>query len=147
MVTYNKFNVFVEDMANKIHDLFGSPIGDTIKVMLSNVAPVATNAVKVDITEITAGNGYTAGGTAASSNGTRSAGTVTLDGDQVVFTASGGSIGPFRYAVLYNDTPTVPADPLIGWWDYGSALTLLDGETLTVKFNNVAADGAIFTLA
>lgn len=148
MAAYNKFNVFVEDLANKIHDLFGSPIGDTLKVMLVNSpAPVATNAVKADLTEITAGNGYTAGGASVSANGIRSGGTVTLDGDQVVWTASGGSIGSFRYVVLYNDTPTVPADPLIAWWDYGSALTLLTGETFTVKFSNLAADGAIFTLA
>jgi hypothetical protein len=148
MAAYNKFNVFVEDLANKIHDLFGSPIGDTLKVMLVNSpAPVATNSVKADLTEITAGNGYAAGGTAVSANGTRATGTVTLDGDQVVFTASGGTIGPFRYPTLYNDTPTAPADPLIAWWDYGAGLTLNDGETFTVKFNNAVTDGTIFTLA
>jgi len=146
-VVYNKFNVFVEDLANKIHDLFGSPTGDILKLMLVNSpAPVATNSVKADLTEIAAGNGYTAGGNTVSSNGTRATGTVTLDGDQIVWTAAGGSIGPFRYAVLYNDTPVTPADPLVSWWDYGSALTLLDGETFTVKFNNVVTDGTIFTL-
>lgn len=148
MAAYNKFNVFPEDLTNKIHDLFGSPIGDTIKIMLVNSpAPVATNSVKADLTEITAGNGYTAGGQAVSSNGTRSSGTMTLDGDQIIWTASGGTIGAFRYVVLYNDTPTSPADPLIAWWDYGSNLTLQDGETFTVKFNSVATDGSIFTLA
>lgn len=149
MAAYNKFNVFVEDLANKIHDLFGSPIGDTLKVMLVNSpAPVATNSVKADLTEIAAGNGYTAGGTApANQNGTRATGTMTLAADQVVFTASGGSIGPFRYPVLYNDTPTAPADPLIAWWDYGSSITLNAGETFTVKFNNQASGGTIFTLS
>lgn len=147
MATYNKFNVFVENLMNKVMDLFGSPIGDTLKLMLSNTAPVATNSVKADITEIAAGNGYTAGGEVVSSNGTRSGGTVTLDGDQVVWTASGGSIGPFRYVVLYDDTPTSPADPLVSWWDYGSSLTLANGETFTVKFNNVSSDGTIFTLS
>jgi len=129
-------------------DLFGSPITDTIKLMLVNSpAPVATNSVKADLTEIGAGNGYTAGGETVSANGTRSSGTVTLDGDQIVWTASGGTIGPFRYAVLYDDTPTSPADPLIAWWDYGSGLTLNAGETFTAKFNNVTTDGTIFTLA
>lgn len=148
MVAYNKHNVFVEDLANKVHDLFGAPIGDTLKLMLVNSpAPLATNSVKADLTEIAAGNGYTAGGATVSSNGTRSVGTMTLDGDQVVWTAAGGAIGPFRYTDLYNDTPVAPADPLIAWWDYGSAITLNDGETFTVKFNSVAVDGTIFTLA
>jgi hypothetical protein len=148
MVAYNKFNVFVEDLANKVHDLFGSPIGDTLKIMLVNSpAPVATNSVKADLTEISAGNGYSAGGTSVAADGTRSGGTMTLDGDQVVFTASGGSIGPFRYVVLYNDTPTSPADPLIAWWDHGTGVTLNSGDTFTVKFDGAAANGTIFTLA
>lgn len=148
MAVYNKFNVFVENLANKIMDLFGVPIGDTIALMLVNSpAPVATNSVKADLTEIAAGNGYTAGGAAVSSNGARSVGTVTVDGDQIVWTASGGSIGPFRYPVLYDDTPIAPADPLISWWDYGSSITLNSGETFTVKFNNAVTDGTIFTLA
>lgn len=148
MASYNKFDVFVENLSNKIMDLFGSPIGDTLKVMLVNSpAPVATNQVKADLTEISAGNGYSAGGTApANNNGTRSSGTVTLAADQVVFTASGGTIGPFRYVALYDDTPTSPSKPLIAWWDYGSSITLNDGETFTVKFNNLASGGTIYTL-
>lgn len=148
MATYNKFQAFVEHLSNKIIDVFGSPVGDTLKLMLVNSpAPVATNSVKADLTEIGAGNGYTAGGETVSSNGTRSGGTVTVDGDQIVWTASGGSLGPFRYPVLYDDTPAAPADPLISWWDYGSSLTLNSGETFTVKFNNAVTDGTIFTLA
>lgn len=148
MATYNKFNVFVENLTNKVMDLFGATIGDTLKVMLTNVAPVATNSVFADLTEITAANGYTAGGTAVpNAAGTRSSGTMTLAGDQVVFTASGGSFGPFRYVGLYDDTPSSPADPLISWWDYGSSITLNDGETFTVKFNSSASGGTIFTLA
>src|SRR5690349_12365548 len=138
-----KFQAFVENVAEKVHNLGA----DTLKVMLVNSpAPVNTNSVKADLTEIGAGNGYSAGGTAVTvTTSAQSAGVYTLAGNQVVFTASGGSIGAFRYPVLYNDTPTSPADPLIGFWDYGSGLTLLDGETFTVKFNN-ANPGTILTI-
>jgi len=124
----NKFNQFVGDIAAKVHNL-GS---DTLKILLTNTAPVATNAVKADLTEISGGNGYTAGGTAATiSSSSQSSGTYKLVLADVVFTASGGSIATFRYTVLYNDTPTSPADPLILWWDYGSGVTLATGETFT----------------
>ena len=130
MATFNKFNPLTEDLAEKVHNL-GS---DTLKVMLTNAAPSAANSVKADITEISAGNGYTAGGTAVTiTASSQTGGTYKLVGNDVVFTASGGSIGPLRYAVLYNSTPA--AGNLIGWWDYGSALTLADGSTLTVDFS------------
>jgi hypothetical protein len=132
MATFNKFNCFTEDVAEKVHNLGA----DTLKVLLTNTAPTASNTVKANLTEISAGNGYTAGGTAASiTSSAQSSGTYKLVLADVVFTAAGGSIGPFRYAVLYNDTPTSPADPLIGWYDYGSSITLADGETLTVDFD------------
>lgn len=132
MATFQKFNSFVEHLAEKVHNLGA----DVLKVMLTNTAPVAANTVKADLTEITAANGYTAGGTAATiSSSAQTSGTYKLVLADVVFTASGGSIGPFRYATLYNDTPTSPADPLIGFYDYGSSITLLDGETLTVDFD------------
>lgn len=138
MASFNKFNQFVEDVAEKVHNLGA----DTLKVMLTNSAPVATNTVLANLTEISAGNGYTAGGTAATiSSSAQTSGTYKLVLADVVFTASGGTIGPFRYAVLYNDTPTSPADPLIGWWDYGSAVTLQIGETFTVDFD--ATNGVI----
>jgi hypothetical protein len=102
--------------------------------MLTNTAPSAANSVKADITEISAGNGYTAGGTAVTiTASSQTGGTYKLVGNDVVFAASGGSIGPLRYAVLYNSTPA--AGNLIGWWDYGSALTLADGSTLIVDFS------------
>ena len=130
MATFNKFDQFVEDRANKVHNL-GS---DTLKFLLTNTAPIASNSVKANLTEISAGNGYTAGGTAvAITSSTQTSGTYSLvPTADVVFTASGGSIGPFRYVVLYNDTPTSPADPLISWYDRGSSVTLLDTETFTV---------------
>ncbi len=134
MAAATKFQQFVEDLAEKVHSLGA----DTLKVMLVNSpAPVNTNSIKSNLTEISAGFGYSAGGTAVTvTTSAQSAGTYTLAGNQVVFTASGGSIGPFRYPVLYNDTPTSPADPLIEFWDYASSITLADGETFTVAFNN-----------
>jgi hypothetical protein len=134
MASYNKFNQFLADTFHKVHNLNTS--ADALKVLLTNSAPVATNAVKADLTEIGTGNGYSAGGTASTiSASSQSSGTYKLVSGDVVFTASGGTIGPFRYAVLYNDTPTSPADPLIGWWDYGSSITLNDGETFTVDLD------------
>jgi hypothetical protein len=101
-------------------------------MMLTNSAPVSTNAVKGDITDISAGNGYTAGGTATTISRANASGVESIKGTDVVFTASGGTIGPFRYVVLYNDTQASPAKPLVAWWDYGSNVTLNSGETFTV---------------
>lgn len=131
MAAFNKFNSFVEALAEKKHDLGA----DTLKVMLTNTAPVAANAVKADLTEISAGNGYTAGGNTASvTSSAQTSGTYKLVlGDPATWTASGGSIGPFRYAVLYNDTAA--SDELIGWWDYGSSITLAAGESFAVDFD------------
>jgi hypothetical protein len=143
MATYNKFQDFSEQLTKGVQN-FGT---DVYKIMLVNSpAPVATNTVKADLTEISAGNGYTAGGTATTITVSETTGTTTVSGTQVVFTAAGGSIGPFRYVVLYNDTTTSPSKPLVAWWDYGSSITLADGETFTVKFSNTTP-GAIFTLA
>ncbi len=131
MATYTKYQCFVENLAEKVHNLGA----DTLKIMLSNTAPnVATHTVRADSTEISAGNGYTSGGTAVTVTGSsQTGGTYALtQSADVVFTASGGTIGPFRYAILYNDTPTSPVDPLIAYWDYGSAVTLNDTETFTV---------------
>lgn len=131
-VAYQKFNAFVEHLAEKVHNLQS----DTLKVLLTNTAPTAANAVKADLTEISAGNGYTAGGnTITVSSSAQTSGTYKLVLADSTFTASGGTIGPFRYPVLYNDTPTSPADPLIGFWDYGSAVTLNDGESFVVDFD------------
>lgn len=133
MATFNKYQQFAEDLANGVHDLIGTQ--HTLKVMLSNTAPnAATHAVRADVTELSGGGGYTSGGTDIQNDGSESSGTVTVTAVDVVFTASGGTIGPFRYVIVYNDTPSSPADPLIGWWDYASAITLQDGETFTVDF-------------
>lgn len=130
MVAFTRFEKFSEDLAEKVHNLDA----DTLRVYLSNTAPtVATNAVKADLAEITNQNGYTA--PVDTQNATSRSGAVTsVTGTDFTVTAAGGTVGPFRYAVLYNDTPTSPADPLIGFWDYGSAITLADGESFTVDF-------------
>ena len=130
MATFSKFNSFVEAMAEKVHNL-GS---DTLKVMLTNTAPSAANTVKTDITEIAAGNGYTAGGAAVTiTASTQTSGTYKLVGNDVTWTASGGSIGPFRYVVIYNDTAT--NDELIGYYDYTTNLTVTSGNSFTVDFD------------
>ena len=134
MASFNKFNIFVLDVSNGKHNL-GS---DTLKVMLTNSAPVATNAVKADITDISAGNGYSAGGSQASQvSNTQTSGTEKLILGNVTFTASGGSIGPFRYCVLYNDTQASPVKPLIGYYDYGTNLTITAGNSFQVQFDAV----------
>src|SRR5437667_2019223 len=130
MPSFQKFNSFVEAAPEKVHNLGA----DTLKVMLTLTAPVPTNAVKADLTEIAAGNGYTAGGTqSAQSSSAQTSGVYKLVIADVVFTASGSPMAAFRYAVLYNDTAT--NKELIGFWDYGSSLTLGVAETLTVDFD------------
>jgi hypothetical protein len=142
MATQTKFQDFVEQLEKGIH-IFGT---HTFKVALTNSAPNATDTILSQITQISGTNGYTTGGTATTTAISETTGTSTVTGTQVVFTASGGSMGPFRYAVLYNDSATSPLDALISYCDYGSAITLADTETFTVKFNN-ASPGTIHTLA
>lgn len=142
MATFNKFQDFSQQLAEGKQN-FGT---DTFKVALSNSAPVATNTVLADITQISATNGYTSGGNTTTVTVSETTGTTTVSGTQVVFTASGGTMATFRYVVLYNDTTTSPSKPLVGWWDYGSGVSLADTETFTVKFSN-ASPGAIFTLS
>jgi hypothetical protein len=139
MANYNNFNSFVSDLAQKVHNLNA----DTLKIMLTNTAPSASNTVKSNITEIGAGNGYTAGGAVASFvSGNDTSGTYKLILSPVSWTASGGSIGPFEWAVLYNSSTA--SGNLIGWWDYGTAITLTNGNTFTVSLDQT---NGVFTLA
>lgn len=129
MAAFNKFRSFAEAVYEKVHNL-GS---DTLKVALTNTVPVNTNTVLADITQIAGSGGYTTGGTAATtSSSAQTAGVYKLVLADVVFTST-GTLGPFRYAVLYNDTAT--NDELIGWYDYGSAITPANTETFTVDFD------------
>jgi len=139
MATYVKFQQFVEDLGQKVHDLRAA--GDTLNIYLTDNTPdVANDAVKADLLGITEENGYAPAD--IQNDWTEAAGTASLTGIDVVFTASGGSFGPFRYAILYNDTPTSPADPLIAYWEYGSSITITDGNDFTIDFG-----ASIFSLA
>lgn len=140
MATFNKFNSFVDAVAAGTHaQVLADPGTDTVRVYLSNTAPSATlDLLKADLAEITNQNGYTAPVDVQNTASTTT-GTITVVGVDVVITAS-GTVGPFQYVVLYNDTAT--DDPLIGWWDYGSPITLNDGETFTVDFG-----ASLFTIS
>jgi hypothetical protein len=104
-------------------------------VYLSNEAPIATDTTRADIADLSTGGGYTAGGADTQNTASESpAGTMTVVGTDIVFTATTG-FGPFRYAILYNQVGGLAGtNKLIGWWDYGSAVTLLASETFTVDF-------------
>ena len=143
MATFTFYQDFKEQLGKAVHNLSSH----TIKVALTNAAPnVSTHTVLADITQISTSGGYTggAGGGVALSgvSYTESAGTGTFIATDTVITATGGSIGPFRYAVFYNDTATSPADALIGYVDYGSSITLADTESFTLDYTT-----SIFTVA
>jgi hypothetical protein len=141
MASFNKFNQFVEDLAKGVHN-FTSDSTCTVTVALCAAAnaPVSTNSVLADLTQIAYTNLSSRVVTGITAEHT--SGTVHFTATDLVLTASGGSVAAFQYIVLYNDDPTSPADPLIGWYNYGSALTLADGDTLTIDF---ASDFATLT--
>lgn len=126
MASLNKFNSFVENLAEKVHNL-GS---DTLKVALTNSAPSASNTVLTNITEISYANCSSRAITITSS--AQASGTYKLVLADLVLTAS-GAVGPFRYVVIYNDTAT--NDELIGWYDIGSSITLASTDTFTIDFD------------
>lgn len=136
MASYVKFQPFVENLAEKVHNL-GS---DQLKIALTNTAPNATDATLSQITEITYTNCSTRNVTTTASS--QSSGTYKLVCDDLVLTASGGTVGAFRYVVLYNDTSA--SDSLIAYFDYGSSITLADGETFTINFDGT---GGVLTIA
>jgi hypothetical protein len=141
MASYNKFEQFVEDLAKKVHNLSS----DQLVVALTNAAnapSASADAVLGDVTQISYTNLSSRNITTSSCEQT--SGTLKLILADLTLTASGGSVGPFRYVVIYNDTPTSPADPLIGWYDYGSEITLASGEELLIDFDGTSG---LFTLA
>ena len=126
MATYNKFNAWSENMVEAAN--LGS---DQFVVALTNTLPVATDSVLADITQITYTNLSSRNITTTSASQT--SGTFSLVLADLTLTAS-GSVGPFRYVVIYDDTVTSPADPLVCWYDYGSSITMASGETFTIDF-------------
>jgi hypothetical protein len=144
MASAVKFQQFAYDLSTKKHDLNG----DDIYCGLSNVAPTASsNQVWGDITEISAGNGYTAGGSDSGNTGAGSGGTYTVTCTNITWTCSGSNMATFRYVVAYNHTQTSPVKPLILYWDYGSGLTLTPGDSFTIQFNGGGSSGTLLTVA
>ena len=129
MAVFNKFDSFVEAVAEKVHNL-GS---DQLTIALTNTAPVAGNSLLANITEITYTNLSTRNLTTSASSQT--GGLYKLVVADITLSSTGGSTGPFRYVVVYNSTAA--SGPLIGFFDYGSSITLLSGESLTVDFDQV----------
>jgi hypothetical protein len=142
MATFNKINDFV---VNAVHNM--DLESDQIVVALSNTAPSAEgtdpttdgNGILGNVTEVSYTNCSTRNVTTTSS--TQASGTYKLVLTDITLTASGGDVGPFRYVYIFNDTVATPADPLIGYYDYGLSLTLNDGDSFTLDFS--AADGVI----
>lgn len=132
MAALNKFSQFSEDLGKKVHNLSA----DALRVALTNTAPVASNEILANLTEIAYTFCSARGITTTSYEQT--SGVAKLILADLTLTASGGAVGPFRYVAIYNDTPTSPADPLIGWYDYGSSITLADGESLVIDFDGAA---------
>tara|TARA_R110002126_G_scaffold10363_2_gene47167 strand:+ start:5899 stop:6318 length:420 start_codon:yes stop_codon:yes gene_type:complete len=131
MAVFNKFNSFVEALAEKVHNLGA----DTLTVALSNTLPVNTNTVLANITQIAYTNIQNGGTTGRDLTGVTSgqvSGTYTLDANNLVLTAI-GTVPTFRYVILFNQSAT--NDELIGWYDYGAAVNVLNGETFTVTWD------------
>ena len=128
MATFNKFNCFVLDLGSKFHAL----ATDTLTIALTDTAPVATNTLLANITQISYTN--ISSRTVTTTSFLQSSGTAKLICADLVLTAS-GAVGPFRYVVLYNSSTTAATGPLIGWYDYGSSISLATSETFTIDFD------------
>lgn len=141
MAAFNKFNLFVQDLEEGLHN-FKTGGAAVYKVLLTNTVPVATNHLYGDISanELTTTGGYTVGGAATTQSDANSSGTETVSGTSVTWTGSGAGFGPFRYAVLYRSDDT--NKELVGWWDNGSAISIAATNTFSISW----ASG-IFTLA
>ena len=144
MAVFNKFDSFVEAVAEGVHNFDTATI--TLALFTNATPPLATNtnlaAVQASATEVPTGNGYDQGArpTLGNKSSSQTSGTYTLDGDDIVVTASGGSIVDIRHFVLFNDSAA--GDEVIGWYDYSEGsgngaggFTLADTESVTLQFN------------
>ena len=131
MATFNKVNQFVEDKNHGVHNFSSHQL--VVALCAPANAPVATNSILSDLTEIAYTNLSTRNITLGTSGQTSGAYKLVLT--DLVLSASGGAVADFRYVAVYNDTPTSPLDPLIGWYDYGSTVSLASGESLTIDFD------------
>lgn len=133
MAVFNKFDQFAVDLAAGVHVL--TTAGSQLMVCLSNTAPVpATNAVLADVVQIAYTNITEAVPADTTNVGAETpAGTWDVSGTDIVLNAT-GAVATFQYAIIYNDTPAAPLDPLVGWWDYGAPITLANGESFTIDF-------------
>lgn len=129
MAVFNKFDAFTEHIAEGVHNLGTG----SLTIALTNTAPVSTNTALANITEISYTNISTSRILSTTSSA-QSAGVYKLTCADLTLSAT-GSVGPFRYVVLYNASSTGVTNALIGWWDYGSSITLASGETFTVDLD------------
>jgi hypothetical protein len=134
MATFTKFNSFVEALAEKKHDLGADTL--TVALCATANAPVATNTVLANLTQIAYTNLSARVITTTSS--AQTSGTYKLVLADLTLTAS-GAVAPFQYIVIYNDTAA--NDELIGFYDYGSAVTLANGDQFVIDFD--ASTGVI----
>ena len=146
MAAFIKVDDFQLQLANGVHDFDAH----TFKLALTDTAPTpGTDQSYLEATtapDPAAANGYTALGHTLSVTTTEAAGVSSIKADEIVYTATAGGIGPFRYVLMYNDTATTPVDALVGYWDYGSSITLADTETFTATFNATPTAGTIATI-
>lgn len=126
MASFNKFQPFVANVSNKVFNL-GS---DSLKIALTNSVPLTTYGTLSQVTEISYTN--LSARTITTTSSTQTAGVYKLILADLILTAS-GAVATFRYVVLYDDTAT--NDELIGWYDYGSAVTMANGDTFTIDFD------------
>jgi len=140
MAAFNKYDQFAVDLAAGVHTL--TTAGSLLKICLSNTAPVpASDAILTDVTQISYTNiTETVPADTTNVGAETPAGTWDVSGTDIVLNAT-GAVAEFQYVILFNDTPSSPVDPLIGWWDYGSGVILASGESFTVNFG-----ASIFTI-